>query len=265
MRVLVLGDSTTLGKGIKDQSLRWPLLLPAEVERLSGETCEVLEATFHAANDEAPAYAMEKVAEAQPDTIVLLVTGWGFRLKTVHAKVRRRFGKRAGRFVRWIEEKAEGTGGITVQGKRRQRLYSAGRTLAHRVIGTEALTTPQEAFTIYRNTFALLARQEGTRIITVHYGRPDTMAGRIAGSNPVWVQQLKEDAELATANETFNSLIHPEIRSRHFDQAFYSDYRVRLENPQAGLRIGPDGHRMWALMVAETITGKFLPQPGQHQ
>lgn len=257
MKVLVLGDSATLGKGITNQAERWPLLLPAEVERLSGEPCEVVDSTFYAANSEAPAYAASRAAQAKPDIIVLIVGAYGFRLRSVHAKVQRRFGKRAGRFVRWVEEKSEGTGGITVQPRWRQRAFSGGRALAHRLIGTEPLTTPEEAYAIYKNTFSLLARQEGVRIITARYSRPDALVGNAPGGSTQWVNQLSQDPGLAKTTTEFNRLIDAEISARHFDQAFYSDYQQRLERPHDGLRIDGQGHRLWAVMIAETITGKF--------
>ncbi len=258
LKVLVLTDSTTSGVGLADRSLRWPLRLPAEIDRLTGEVCEVTETRFDALDERAPLIAAKAAEDADPDIVLLLPGTFGFRLQSIHAKIRRKFGRRAGAVARWIEKQSEGREGIAAAGPVRKRVYSAGRTVAHRVIGTAPLCTPDELLAIYSRTFSLLARREGVRVISLHYFRPVFLGGPAAEPNPVWQSQL-EDTALAAATLEYNKRLHAEIESRHFERVFFGDRQDPGRESTGSLRLSPGRHSLFAEMVAEQITGKSLP------
>lgn len=255
MRILVLGDSASAGKGIANSGNRWPARLVATIgDRLPGPI-EVVEAPFFATQSTAPSYAGRKAEQVNPDVVIIVVGGYGFRLKSVHAKVRRRYGARAARLVKWIEEKAEGRGGVAVASRPRRVLFARGQWLAHRIIGTEPLCTPEEAFDIYQRTFAILARRESVRVITMHYKRPAALGGLERSENQTWDSQLRADPELERTNDRFVALIQEEIESRHFEQVFFTDARERLAKTYSTLRLEDDGHEAFAELVAERLIG----------
>lgn len=253
MRILVFGDSASTGKGISDANRRWPARLAEKIGDGLHGPIEIVEAPFFATQTTAPDYAARKVDQVNPDVVIIVVGGYGFRLKSVHAKVRRRYGARPARLVKWIEEKAEGRGGVAVASTPRRIAFERGRWLAHRVIGTAPLCTPEEALDIYQRTFALLARKESARVITMHYKRPAALGGLERSENQTWDAQLRADAQLERANERFIALIQSEIDSRHFEQVFFTDARERLKKTYSTLRIDDDGHEAFAELVAERL------------
>lgn len=252
MRILVLGDSTTAGAGLADRDGRWPKLLAARLEELTGEPTVLSESVFHATSADAPGFAESKANDFEPDVVLMMVTGYGFRLRSVHAKVKRRYGERAARAVRWVEKRAEGREGLAAQGRRRQKLYSFGRALAHRVVGTEPLATPAELFATYTRTFSLLARHEGLRIVTLHYFRPSYMGGPAEEVSSAW-QSHHDDAEVSRMSRDFNERIYADVRSRHFEQIFFSDDDDPRVYENGSIRPTQAGHEVFARMTAAVI------------
>ncbi|MGI8926610.1 MAG: hypothetical protein ACR2HN_08200 [Tepidiformaceae bacterium] len=117
----------------------WPTLLEAELGRSLGEPVTVDNWRFVPGRPRAAEKALELVAAAQPDVVVLTLASFWSAFATVRASVEQRFGRRAGRIYTRFE------GAFSRQAQRRGRPATfadrAGRRLSRRVFGTATFIT----------------------------------------------------------------------------------------------------------------------------
>lgn len=163
--VLVLGHSGTEGFGLDSRNLAWPGLLEEHLAA-SGLSANVVAVPLFPVGARAVEYAMRKVEQYAPETVILSLNAYPCAVPVVSARVRRRLGNRAhGTFVR-LEERMNrfARGG---SGTMRKTAHSSLRKAAHRVVGAEPLATLGEVAEVYSSIMWALARREGIQLIAL--------------------------------------------------------------------------------------------------
>ena len=196
MKILVLGESDTSGS--RTGGISWPGVLQERLEA-AGELVAMDHATFIPTGERAPDIAAKRVAEHQPDLVLLPVGAWAFTTTFVWLRVQRLFGERAGRWFRDMEQAVDGA--TYEKGSLRGRLNRFLRAAAHRLIGAEAITTRAESTGVYVETINRLAREEALELIAVPYARR---------------RAVYNDPRQARERQLFMDAVRATVEARHF-------------------------------------------------
>jgi lysophospholipase L1-like esterase len=165
MRLCVLGTSSSSGLGLPNPSQAWPWLAAAELASTLGEEVAVHHAVFMPYGSRAVDYALSKVDASDPDVVVVSLGSYPCAIGTVAERVRRRYGKRAHRLYRRLEQRFEGA--TANRGTARGQLNRMARKVVRRVIGTETLAGVDEVVGVYNELLHRLAQREGLHVLVL--------------------------------------------------------------------------------------------------
>lgn len=140
----------------------WDLLS----ERL-GQQVELEHKRFVPTGSRAAEIAVDSVTKYQPDLVLLTVGNYVFSVRFVWLRVRRLFGRRAGRWFRNMEEKINAA--TYDRGHFRGQVNASLRRIAHLLIGGDTVTTREECEAVYEETFKQLARFEDVQVAAYTY------------------------------------------------------------------------------------------------
>ncbi|MEO8540529.1 MAG: hypothetical protein ABI577_12390, partial [bacterium] len=134
MRLLILGESDSIGMALADPSLAWGNRVPAEVELLLGERPETTHVRFYPWTGNSDAYFDKVLAGGPFDAIVISATKVAFTIFSADNRIRRVFGDRVGNRFR---EGVRTADRATRWGKRgvRRKLNDAAHKAARSLIG----------------------------------------------------------------------------------------------------------------------------------
>lgn len=120
---------------------------------------------FFAGAPSSAAYAARKVAEHEPDVIVLPLGTYGFAMEYVELRIRRLLGERAGRLYKRAEVKFDHA---TRQRDREPRRFNRwARRLLRSTIGAEGAVAQEEYTAHVEETLRAIARFEDSRVVIV--------------------------------------------------------------------------------------------------
>ena len=139
MKILVLGQSGSSGD--RNDGVAWPTVFRDKVEAATSRPIELEHTMFYPTGDGAPDIAEKRVADAEPDLVIVPVGAWPFSVKFVWLRVECRFGKRTGRWFLGAEDAINGA--TYERGSLRQATNRALRwTVGKEAIGGRALLHP---------------------------------------------------------------------------------------------------------------------------
>lgn len=167
MRLLILGESDSLGLVMPERSMGWGNRLPVELEAILHEPIETDHVRFYGWGD-GSLPLLESTLERGPfDAIVISATKGGFTIYSAYNRVRRLMGRRAGD---WFRTQADNYDRKARWGKPPGFKKSVNR-MAHRMvrkaIGQEPPTTVEVVTAGYSRVLARLARLEDTHVVVV--------------------------------------------------------------------------------------------------
>lgn len=157
VRVLIFSNSDVVGSFVGGEG--WGTMLAQ-----GGDAAlEVSMVPFFPGAPTAAAYAAKKVAEFEPDLVVLPVGGYGFTSGYVEFRVKRLFGRRVSAgykaVERWFDRKTRPEGGLP------RGVNAFARTVLRHTIGTEPPTSQAEITGYVCSTIDALARFEETNTL----------------------------------------------------------------------------------------------------
>ena len=165
LNILGLGNSDSTGEYVAGQT--WSEIARAELEQQTGAPVVFNNLPFSLNADTAVPYAEKKIAELQPDALVIPVGTFQFTAGFTWVRVRRLFGERAGRWYRELEERFEKK--TRGKGKWRDKANCVARAAVRRVVGTEPLATREATVAQYRELFRAISRHEDMAVVLVTY------------------------------------------------------------------------------------------------
>jgi hypothetical protein len=166
VRVLIIGSSSSAGTGLPDRSLAWPWLVQQDLGAQLGEPVELVHQVIFPVGSRAVPMAMAALEDADPDVVIHSFGFFSASVTTVSERVRRRYGPRATRLYRRVVERHEAKTGHD-QGGRPARRNRAGRWLARKVIGADAIATFDEVMGNLTGVQHGLAQREGLVVISM--------------------------------------------------------------------------------------------------
>ena len=182
MRILVLGNSDTRGDFAAGAT--WPEVARASLSA-NGDDVVLHEERFSALTPTAAEYARRKVAEFEPDIVVVPLGTFAFSVGFTWVRVQRLFGQRIADRYRRAEEAFDTH--TRPAGQAPGRLNNAARRITRRIIGARPLTTRDSLVESYRHLLQVLAQPEGLDVLLVAYPPEE---GRL-----VKVRNLPEERE----------------------------------------------------------------------
>ena len=163
MRCLVLGHSGTAGFGLDSLAQTWPARLEQLLNNSQPRECTVSAVTLFPVGARAVEWAIARVEQAHPDLVILILNSYPCAVPVVSASVRHRFGKRAERLYRRMEQRHEAQDGEPRDG--RAATNEAGRRWARRLLGTRTMANVGEVSGVYMEILERLARHEGIQVL----------------------------------------------------------------------------------------------------
>ncbi|MGE0599527.1 MAG: SGNH/GDSL hydrolase family protein [Dehalococcoidia bacterium] len=203
MRLLILGESDSIGMALRDPSIAWGNRIPIEIEQQLGEAPETIHVRFYSWGAGTADY-LAKVLESGPfDAVVISTTKVGFTIYSADNRVRKVFGNRVGdAFKNSVKAVDRRTLRRQPPGWKRS-MNQAGHRLARKIIGQAPVTTPEAVARGYIETFATLARLEDTHVVVV---LPPALPSPAARRRP----------KLAAAVDQFRRTMREEAVRRRF-------------------------------------------------
>ncbi len=245
MKILLLGNSDTTGLELDRAEHPWPDLV-----RAARPQDTLAEVRFVPVGD-AAAYVDRKVAELEPEFIVLPLSVYVCAVGLVRERVRRRFGSRAEAAYLGLERRFDGQ---TRRAGEPGRLNRLAQAVTRRVVGTEARASVDQVITAYNSVLLALARREGVHVVVMgdgHFGqeirrqnrRVDDVIARVQASvRPVIDQHrftwVDAHAAMQAAGDV-ESLMHPD-----------------------GVHLSPAGHVVVAALVLAALPALEPVRPG---
>jgi hypothetical protein len=250
MRLLILGESDSIGMALDDPSVAWGNRVPVELGAILGETPETTHVRFYSWGSGAMPY-LESVLERGPfDAVVISATKVGFTIYSADNRVRRLLGARAGD---WFKARANSYDRKT-RWRKPPGWKRSVNELAHKtvrtVIGQAPVTTPEAVTEGYVRAFARIARLEDAQVVVV-------CAPAVPSS------AAKRRPNLAAAVERFRTKMRDEAARRRFD---FVDPDALLPAPGPArdalfsdeVHKAPAFHAMLAREVARRLAGSSV-------
>jgi hypothetical protein len=189
VKLLILGESDSLGLAMADSSLGWGNLLTAQLPQLLGEPVEAEHVRLYTWGGSYTAYLDSVLARGPFDAVVISATKGGFTIFSAHNRVRRILGKRAGD---WFQHRADGYDRRARWKKPpglKKTVNRAAHTLVRRAIGQEAMTSMETVRDGYFEAFSRLARLEDAQVLVV---LPPRFPGFTVRRRPKLVAKVEE-------------------------------------------------------------------------
>lgn len=203
MRVLILGESDSLGLVMPDRSMGWGNVLTAQLPGFLGEAVEVEHVRFYSWGANSMAY-LESILERGPfDAVVISATKGGFTIFSAHNRIRRLMGRRAGD---WFQNQADAYDRSARWRKPpgiKKSVNRAAHRVTKRVIGQEPPTTWDVVAEGYTRAFSRLAMLEDAHVVVV-----------CAPGLPGFAARRRPN--LVATIEQFRTAIRNEARRRRF-------------------------------------------------
>ncbi|MGE3073253.1 MAG: SGNH/GDSL hydrolase family protein [Dehalococcoidia bacterium] len=167
MRLLILGESDSIGAALKDPSIAWGNRISREIEEQVGQVPETTHVRFYSWGSGTAEY-LAKILEGGPfDAVVISTTKVGFTIYSADNRVRKVFGNRVGdAFKNTVKAVDRRTLRRQPPGWKRS-MNQAGHRLVRKVIGQAPVTSPEAVARGYIETFATLARLEDAHVVVV--------------------------------------------------------------------------------------------------
>jgi hypothetical protein len=203
MRLLILGESDSIGMALREPSDAWGNRIPLELGTMLGDPPETVHVRYYSFTPGHLDY-LETILERGPfDAVVLSATKVGFTIFSADNRIRRILGNRAGD---WFKE------GVRTFDRRTRYRRPPGpvRTVnltvhraARKLIGQAADTSAKVVADGYIQAFARLARLEDTRVVVV-------------AAPPLPGPAAKRRPKLHREVEWFRTRIREEAQRRYF-------------------------------------------------
>ncbi len=157
MRILLLGDSGSVGNGLADPNQSWAALLPAKLEPCFGPV-RLIDRLFFPGGPGAVAFADRLIMKEGPDVVLCHLSTYPFTVTDVGYAVRDRFGARAQAVFEGVESRFRavsqrtGSPGVTAD--------AGAKRIARRLIGRAPLLREEVVTATWLGTLDRLAREE---------------------------------------------------------------------------------------------------------
>ena len=251
MRILLLGESGSMGAALADPATAWGNSVPVELEQLTGERPDFVHVRYFIWAKGSEAYLEQYLAEGPFDVVILSQTKFGFTVWSADNRVRKVLGNRVGD---WFKRSADGFDSKTrVQGDEglKRKVNRVAHRSVRKVVG-QAPTLSAKALTdAYLRVLARLARLEDTQVI-------------VLASSDVSKALARLHPEVVGQTAAFREAIRADCVRRSFD---WVD-RVALMNEAGGdaeklfvdgLHKGEEVHRRIATALVEKIAERNAP------
>ena len=249
MKVLALGNSDSRGAHITGPI--WSEVARAQLEAELSEAVSFENIPYSVIGATAISYAERKLAEFEPDIVVLPVASYQFTAGFTWVRVQRLFGAKAGRWYRNLEERFEKQ--TRGKGSLGDGLNRIARVTLRRLIGTEPMATRQQVTDAYGELIRALSRHEDLGVVLVTY------PGR--GAHAKSRKAKRERAIFFPEVEAMATRHHfPWVNGETvFDAAAPGDVIHSVE----GLHFNDYGHQILGAAVAGAI--RRLPTSPNHE
>lgn len=203
MRLLILGESDSIGMALREPSQAWGHRIPVEIAEITGVEPEHVHVRFYPWIGDSAGYLEKLLAQGPFDAVVISATKVAFTLVSADNRVRKVFGDHVGDwFKAGVNQFDEHTRRRKPPGLRRS-LNAAVHRAGRKVIGQAPDTTALLVARSYAEAFSRLARLEDARIVVV-------------AAPPLPSPAAKRRPGLAQEVEWFRSAIREECRRRYF-------------------------------------------------
>lgn len=247
MRLLILGESDSIGMALADPSQAWGHRIPVEIAEITGDSPETMHVRFYPWARNSAEY-LEKVLDQRPfDAVVVSATKVAFTVYSADNRVRKVLGDRIGDWFKGSVRQFDRKTRYRKPPGLRRNLNSAIHRAARKVIGQAADTNARVVAESYVQAFSRLARLEDARIVVV-------------AAPPLPSSAAKRRPKLADEVEWFRSAIRDECRRRHFVH-FDAENVLPGPGPERDALFVDDVHKTPALhqlvgrRVAEVVAG----------
>lgn len=161
-RWLVLGHSGTRGEGL-DGAPPWPVLLEQLLAK-AGDDVRITAVDVFPNGPKAADYALRRVAEFEPDAVLLSLNAYPCAVPVVSERVRTRFGAR----IQRLYARAEAAWQRRTSRKRAPAVIErAVRAVAQRLVGAEPMVTVAATAETYSLILERLTALEGPRPVVI--------------------------------------------------------------------------------------------------
>ena len=165
MKVLALGNSDSRGDRITGRT--WSDIARHDLGARLASPLVFENIPYSVIGPTAVAYAERKLAEAEPDVVVLPLGSYLFTAGFTWVRVQRLFGQRAGRWYRRIEERFDRE--TRERGSVGDGVNRFARVVLRRVVGTQPMATREQVVAAYGDLFRTLSRREEMSVVIVTY------------------------------------------------------------------------------------------------
>lgn len=166
MRILIFGQSNTGGAQLADKSEAWPNLMANGLREISGGTVDIIVRPFFAHAPGSDAYVEREVRRYDPDIVFLMLSTFSFVNRVIEPGIRDRFGDRAGSWYHTLATRFDGA--TRNHGKFAEKLNRSARSMAHRVLPAEPVSTYEVTVEGTMKALQLLAREEQVQVVACH-------------------------------------------------------------------------------------------------
>ena len=247
MRLLILGESDSIGMALADPSQAWGNRIPVEIADMTGAAPETVHVRFYPWAGKSAEY-LERVLDQGPfDAVVVSATKVAFTVYSADNRVRKVLGNRAGDWFKGSVRQFDRKTRYRKPPGFRRNLNSAVHKAARKVIGQAPDTSARAVAESYVQAFARLARLEDARVVVV-------------AAPPLPSPAAKLRPKLANEVEWFRDGVRDESRRRHFVH-FDGESVLPAPGPERDALFVDDVHKTPALhqlvgrRVAEIVLG----------
>lgn len=233
MKLLILGESDSIGMALSEPAQAWGNRIPIEVEAISSEAPDTVHVRFYPWAAGSAEY-LEKVLDRGPfDSVVVSATKVAFTVYSADNRVRSVFGDRVGDWFKGSVRQFDRKTRYRKPPGLRRNVNIAVHKAARKVIGQAADTNARVVAESYAQAFARLARLEDARVVVV-------------AAPPLPSPAAKRRPNLAKEVEWFRGAIRDECKRRHFVH-FDGESVLPPPGPERDALFADDVHKTPAL------------------
>ena len=244
MKVLVLGHSNSEGNMLPNPADGWPNLLRGLLREAGIRDAEVIHKRMYA-GPSAPDMLRRQVEREQPDVVIVCTSTYGVVVRLISNQVRERWGERAGRMARKVEDYGARRRPRRKPSKTAVRAFLAARKVVRKAIGVLPTHSPEALAGYYEECFRTLAQFESVQGIVltgVGYGHAvDKLNPGWEGPQNAVYSRLKPEA----LKHRFTWVPHEELLGGPVEKLphFFSD----------GIHTDEESHRLAAAALLPII------------
>jgi len=244
VRILVLGNSDTLGSALAPGEQPWPEIVRGRLAAWAGAEVQLEHRTLAPYGPRAVDHALKCVAETDPDLVVIILAGYTAVVGYVHLRVRQRFGARA---ERWYVRLERGFDRNTRRDGRETAVNNWSRRLVRKLLGTATYASLDEVASVYCDVLRRLSQREGVQVL-------------VAGDARFGEARRALNPGLLTGLQQLHAAVRPVVAEHRFlfvdgeDGISGAPEREALFLPDA-MHLNAAGHMAFASTVFDFLRG----------